>query len=173
MSVRIAERKRGYRLETSVWLPRAIDDVFAFFADAHNLDLITPEWLRFQIKTPMPVVMRPGLCLDYRLRLRGVPMRWQSEITAWEPPDRFVDQQRKGPYRRWVHEHRFEEQNGGTEVIDRVDYAVPGGRLVHRLFVKGDVTAIFRYRRRKLMAIFQGGRGAIDRTDTLVAARIG
>ena len=156
MCVEIEERKRGYRLKTAVWLPSDIADVFAFFSDARNLNLITPEWIRFRIQTPMPVVMKPGLLLDYSLQLRGIPVRWQSEITAWDPPHRFVDEQCKGPYRRWVHEHLFQSMDGGTMVTDRVDYAVLGGRLVHRLFVKGDVTSIFRYRRRSLMDIFHG-----------------
>jgi ligand-binding SRPBCC domain-containing protein len=156
MCVEIEELKNGYRLETAVWLPRDIVDVFAFFSDARNLNVITPEWVRFRIKTPMPVAMQPGLLLDYSLRLRGIPVRWQSEITAWDPPHRFVDEQRKGPYRRWVHEHLFQEKDSGTNVIDRVHYAVPGGRLIHRLFVKGDVTCIFQHRRRKLTEIFQG-----------------
>ena len=161
MSVRIVKRERGYRLETTVWLPRDIGEVFAFFVDTHNLDLITPPWLHFRITTLPPVVMEPGLLLDYRLRLRGVPIRWQSEITVWDPPHRFVDEQRKGPYRRWVHEHIFRVKDGGTKVIDCVDYVVPGGRLAHRLFVKGEVTSIFRYRRRKLREIFQEDRRAI------------
>jgi ligand-binding SRPBCC domain-containing protein len=167
MCVEIDERKTGYRLKTAVWLPSEMVDVFAFFADARNLNLITPEWIRFRIKTPTPVVMKPGLLLDYSLRLRGMPVRWQSEITVWDPPRRFVDEQRKGPYRRWVHEHLFQEEDGGTNVIDRVHYAVPGGRLVHRLFVKGDVTSIFRYRRRKLTEIFQGAEGRSAGPNTL------
>ena len=173
VSVRIVRRKRAYRLETTVWLPREISEVFAFFSDARNLNLITPQWIRFRIKTPTPVVMKPGLLLDYQLRMHGMPMRWRSEITVWDPPHRFVDEQRKGPYHRWIHEHLFQEKDCGTEVIDRVDYVVPGGRLVHRLLVKGDVTSIFRYRRRKLVEIFQEDRGPICRTDLLVGASIG
>jgi ligand-binding SRPBCC domain-containing protein len=173
MCVEIEERKKDYRLETAVWLAREIADVFAFFSDASNLNLITPEWIRFRIQTPMPVVMKRGLLLDYGLRLRGIPVRWQSEISVWEPPYRFVDRQRKGPYRRWVHEHVFQSKGGGTNVIDRVDYAVPGGRLVHRFFVKGDVTSIFQYRRSKLMTVFHGGQGAIGRTEAVAADLIG
>ena len=167
MCVEIEDTKEGYRLETAVWLPSAIADVFAFFSDARNLDLITPEWLRFRIKTPTPVVMKPGLLLDYSLQLRGIPVRWQSEITVWDPPHRFVDEERKGPYRRWVHEHLFRKNDSGTEVVDRVDYTVPGGRLVHRLFVKGDVTSIFRYRRRKLTEIFQVAERPLAGPNTL------
>ncbi|MGD2108962.1 MAG: SRPBCC family protein [Phycisphaerae bacterium] len=135
---------------------RTIGEVFAFFAEAGNLDRLTPPQLRFRILNPMPVVMEKGVLLNYRLRLHGVPFCWQSEITVWEPPHRFVDEQRKGPYRRWTHEHLFREKDRGTEVIDRVEYEVPGGRLVHRLFVKRDVTSIFQYRRRKLTEIFHG-----------------
>lgn len=168
-STLVTKKKHGYQLEAKLWLPRPIDEVFAFFADARNLDAITPDWLRFRILTPLPVIMRRGLLLDYRLRVRGIPMRWRSEITAWHPPHRFVDEQRKGPYRRWVHEHLFHAEDGGTEVIDRVDYAVPGGQLVHRLFVKGDVTSIFAHRSRRLKEIFRGDPESVRQTGAPVA----
>jgi len=158
-TVDIRPKGRGFHLATCVTLPRSIGEVFEFFTDAGNLDLLTPPWLRFRTVTPLPVIMRQGLRLDYHLRLRGIPINWQSEITKWEPPHRFVDEQRKGPYSYWIHEHLFQERDSGTDVVDRVDYAVPGGRLVHRLFVKGDVTSIFQYRRRKLTEIFQVGEG--------------
>jgi ligand-binding SRPBCC domain-containing protein len=93
--------------------------------------------------------------LDYRLRLHGIPLRWQSEIAVWEPPDRFVDRQTKGPYSVWVHEHTFTERDGGTLVGDRVEYAVPGGRLVQKFFVAPDLQRIFRYRHRVLEEIFK------------------
>ena len=172
-AIEIRPQGSGFRLSASVTLPLPIGDVFEFFADAGNLDLLTPAWLRFRVLTPLPVTMREGLRLDYRLRLRRIPITWQSEITAWDPPHRFVDEQHKGPYRYWVHEHLFQEKSGGTEVIDRVDYAVTGGRLVHRLLVKGDVTSIFQYRQQKLIEIFQKGRGAIGGTHALQADRIG
>ena len=135
-------------VEQSFPLPR--EEVFRFFANAHNLEAITPPWLRFRILTPPPVDMRQGALIDYTLRLRGLPVRWTSEITEWEPPYRFVDEQRRGPYRRWTHEHTFVEQNGATLVCDRVDYAVPGGRLVNRLLVERDLARIFAYRRTAL-----------------------
>jgi ligand-binding SRPBCC domain-containing protein len=84
--------------------------------------------------------MRPGAVIDYRLRLHGFPIRWQTEITSWEPPFRFVDEQRRGPYLLWIHEHRFEPLDGGTRVEDYVRYRPPGGWLVERLFVRRDVT---------------------------------
>ncbi len=139
-----------------LWLPAPPPELFSFFADARNLEQITPGWLKFSILTPTPIVMRPGALIDYRLRLHGFPVRWRTEITAWDPPDRFVDEQRRGPYRLWIHEHRFVERDGGTLATDLVKYAVPGGRLVERLFVRRDIEAIFQFRREKLRAIFGG-----------------
>ena len=137
------------------WLPCRLDAVFPFFADAHNLQALTPPWLRFEVLSPGALQMRPGLRIDYRLRLHGWPIRWQSEITAWEPPVRFVDEQRFGPYRAWIHEHRFEDREGGTRVTDRVRYLVPGGPLVDRLFVRRDLRRIFFHRRTRLAEFFR------------------
>jgi ligand-binding SRPBCC domain-containing protein len=142
-------------LESELWLPRPLDEVFAFFSNAHNLDRITPPWLHFQVLTPPPIPMHVGQRIDYRLRVRGVPIRWQSEITAWEPPHRFVDEQRRGPYRAWIHEHTFEAQDGGTLARDLVQYAVLGGALVNRLFVARDVERIFAFRSEMLREIFR------------------
>jgi ligand-binding SRPBCC domain-containing protein len=123
-------------------------------ADPRNLERLTPDWLHFEILTPAEINLRQGALLDYRLRLRGIPLRWQSEISVWEPPQRFVDRQTKGPYSLWVHEHTFKEQNGGTVVVDRVEYAVPGGRLVDRFFVAPDLKRIFQYRHQVLEELF-------------------
>jgi ligand-binding SRPBCC domain-containing protein len=143
-----------FLLEAAQWVPRPLDEVFAFFADAGNLDILTPPWLRFQILTPRPIAMRAGALIDYRLRLHGLPLRWRSEITAWEPPHRFVDEQRRGPYRTWIHEHRFEPRDGGTLVRDRVRYSITGGALVERLLVRADLVRIFGYRQAKLRELF-------------------
>lgn len=140
--------------ETEISLPRPVEEVFRFFADAANLERLTPPWLAFRILTPQPIAMREGTRIDYRLSLHGLPLRWTSEITAWEPPHRFVDEQRRGPYRKWVHEHRFEESAGGTLVRDRVRYAVPGGYLVDRLLVRRDLHKIFSYRHQRLRELF-------------------
>jgi len=143
------------RLEVEQWFPRPIDEVFAFFADAHNLDAITPPWLHFRIMTPAPIAMAAGTLIDYRLRLHRVPIRWRTRITAWEPPTRFVDCQIRGPYRQWLHEHMFESREGGTWMRDRIDYSLWGfglEALLHRYFVGPDVQAIFAYRREKLAA---------------------
>ena len=148
---------RFHHLESSLWLPRSLDEVFRFFAEATNLELLTPPWLRFQILSPAPIAMRPGAQIAYRLKLRGIPLRWDSEIAIWEPPHRFVDVQLRGPYRRWVHEHRFAEHAGGTLVVDHVTYAVFGPAVVQRLLVGPDVRRIFAYRRRKLAEVFGVG----------------
>jgi len=147
-------------LRVEQWLPKRREEVFPFFADAHNLEAITPDWVHFQILTPAPIAMRVGLRIDYRLRIHGLPVSWQTEITAWEPPFRFVDEQRRGPYALWHHEHRFEERDGGTLCVDIVHYAARGGplrTLVERLFVRADVQRIFDHRRERLAAIFTSG----------------
>ena len=146
--------RQGYLLTTECILPRPIDEVFEFFADAGNLELLTPKWLKFRILTPLPIAMYPGRLIDYRLKVHGIPVGWQSEITVWEPPYRFVDESRRGPYRFWRHEHRFEEVDGGTRVMDEVHYGVPGGALVHWAVVGRDLLNIFRYRREQLAAHF-------------------
>ena len=142
---------RVFTLRNEIWLPRSIDEVFEFFSDAYNLETLTPPILRFQVLTPAPIRMAVGTLIDYKLRLRGVPVKWQSEITAWEPPLRFVDEQRHGPYSMWVHEHTFVEKGGGTLAKDKVSYAVPGGALVNKLFVARDVRKIFEYRTERLL----------------------
>ncbi len=139
-------------------LDRPIDEVFSFFADARNLPLLIPDWITFNMVTPGPVVMARGTQIDYAVRLHGIPFAWQSEITAWEPPHLFVDEQRRGPYRWWIHTHTFEEDRaGGTIVRDVVRYGVPGGRLVHKLLVAPDLRRIFSHRRRQLQEIFRNG----------------
>lgn len=144
----------SYRLKAGIFLPRPRPDVFAYFSDARNLEAITPPWLRFRIITPLPVLMRRSARILYRLSLHGVPIRWETEITAWEPPFRFVDEQRRGPYLEWRHEHVFEDCPGGCMMTDSVRYSVWGGMLVHSLFVKRDVCRIFRYRAQILQKIF-------------------
>ena len=137
---------RVREFETEIWLPCPREEIFSFFAEAANLDAITPPWLSFHTVTPAPIAMRAGTVIDHKLRIRGVPIRWRSKITAWEPPARFVDEQVRGPYRLWRHEHLFEERAGGTVVRDRVRYSVPFDFLVHELLVRRDIEKIFAYR---------------------------
>jgi ligand-binding SRPBCC domain-containing protein len=143
-----------HTLEVAQWLPRPRDEVFPFFADAFNLERITPPLLRFRVVTPGPIEMRKGTLIDYRFRIHGFSVRWRSEISVWQPPSRFVDEQRHGPYRLWWHEHSFTERDGGTQCRDVVRYAVPGGSLVQRLLVEPDVRKIFDHRRDALARIF-------------------
>lgn len=143
---------KTYRLTREQFVPLDIDTVFAFFADAHNLERLTPPWLQFRILRHGPIELEAGSTIDYALKLHGVPVRWRSEITGWQPPHRFIDEQREGPYRRWVHTHTFVPMGEGTLVTDEVDYAVPGPELVARLFVQPDLDRIFDYRSRQLNA---------------------
>ena len=147
--------KESY-FRSEIWLPRAARQIFSFFGDARNLESITPPWLHFEILTEDPIEMREGTLIDYRLKLRGVPLRWRTRIEVWEPPRRFIDIQIQGPYRRWHHEHIFEPRDNGTLCIDQVRYAILGGLLVDRLFVRRDVETIFAFRRKRLLALFQG-----------------
>jgi len=144
----------AYRLQSRVWLPRPLDEVFSFFSDAFNLEILTPPLLKFEVLTERPIVMRAGLLLDYRLRLHGVPLRWRSEISEWQPLVRFVDRQVRGPYRLWRHEHRFSPQDGGTLCEDDIHYQVWGGAIIHRLFVKPDLARIFEFRHQKMLELF-------------------
>ncbi len=142
-----------HTLDTEIWLPLPIETVFEFFGDAGNLNTLTPPWLNFQILTPPPITMGVGTLIDYKLRIRGMPIRWQTEITRWDPPFAFEDRMNRGPYRHWLHTHTFEVENGGTKIRDHVDYAVPGWfvePLVHRLMVAPDLQTIFEYRQQKI-----------------------
>ncbi len=144
------------RLTAELWLPKTPAEVFPFFADAQNLAAITPGWLKFTICGAAPIEMKQGAIIDYRLRVHGLPLSWRTEITLWEPPFRFRDEQRRGPYRRWVHTHSFVSHEGGTLCLDEVDFVVPGGRLIERLFVRRDVRSIFEYRQNALFRHLAG-----------------
>lgn len=147
---------RAHQLHTELTVALPIDRVFEFFSDATNLERITPPWLSFKVLTPALIEMRRGTLIDYRLRVRGIPMRWQSEITVWDPPHRFVDEQRRGPYRYWHHEHTFESRGDGTLVRDIVTYRAPLSWLVNRLLVEPDLRRVFEFRAQVLAQIFDG-----------------
>lgn len=143
---------RRFRLEREQYVPFDPETTFGFFADARNLERLTPPWLHFEIIGPGVVDLEAGSLIDYKLRLRGVPIRWRSEITVWQPPYRFDDVQRRGPYRLWEHTHTFEPIGDGTLVRDVVVYAVPGDVLANRLVVRPDLERIFDFRARQLNA---------------------
>jgi ligand-binding SRPBCC domain-containing protein len=131
--------------------------VFRFFSDPANLGEITPPWLDFRVVGCSTPVIGEGTLIDYKLRLRGLPLRWRSRIDSWNPPHGFIDEQLTGPYRSWIHEHLFEDLGGSTLVRDRVRYSVLGGALVNRLLVRPDVERIFDYRSKRLAELFGSG----------------
>ncbi len=137
---------------------RPLEEVFAFFSKAENLNLLTPEKLKFKILTPLPVKMGKGTVIDYKIRLSGLPFIWRTAITVWEPPNRFVDEQAKGPYKVWIHEHSFKANGSSTIMIDKVDYISKGWflePLIHKLFVRKRLEEILDYRENKLKLIFK------------------
>jgi ligand-binding SRPBCC domain-containing protein len=150
----------GYQfLETSTSLPRPVDEVFRFFADAENLQRITPPELAFQILTPTPIDIREGTIIDYRLRLFGVPFRWRTRIVQWQPSGQFIDEQVRGPYRSWKHLHTFVGDDNGTQMTDRVEYRLPfhpAGLIVLPL-VRRQLDRIFRYRADAIEALLLSG----------------
>jgi len=146
----------------------SVEDAFAFFADASNLEALTPPWLRFRILTPRPIAMEEGATIEYVLTTHRLPVRWRTEIVEWEPGRRFVDRQVEGPFRFWEHTHTFEERHEGTLIRDTVLYRMPYGALgaiAHRIVVARDLERIFDYRRDAVGRLLGGRRG------TLAAAR--
>jgi len=146
-----------YILRREQWIAHPIDEVFAFFADARNLEKITPPWLGFKILSMSTDSIEEGTTIRYRLSLHGIPIHWRTEICEWSPPHSFVDEQTKGPYKRWRHTHRFEAHGSRTKMIDEVQYSMPFGllgRIVHAVKVRRDVSRIFDYRRLQIDALF-------------------
>jgi ligand-binding SRPBCC domain-containing protein len=148
----------GTVVRTQVVVPRPLEETFAFFADARNLEAITPPLLGFEIVDAPARETQLHDLIDYRLRLRGLPMRWRTRIAAWEPPHRFVDEQLRGPYAWWIHEHTFEADGADATIMrDEVWYRPRGGplvaRLVDRAFVQRDVAEIFRWREQRLLEL--------------------
>ncbi len=143
------KREERFESHQDVALPR--ETVFRFFSDPANLERLTPPWLNFRILTPEPLPRGEGALLDYRIRVRGLTLRWRTLIETWEEGHQFTDLQLKGPYALWHHTHLFLDlPNGGTRIIDRVRYRVGWGllgRLVTALWVRRDVERIFAYRK--------------------------
>ena len=151
-----------YNLQREQWVARSLEDVFPFFARPENLALITPPSLGFRLLTPQPVVMEKGRIIEYTLRVLGLPTRWRTLITRYEPPWCFVDEQLCGPYSFWHHSHRFESRDGGTLLHDDVRYALPvplagpARELVHAFYVRPALERIFDYRRQVYARLFGG-----------------
>ncbi len=135
-------------------LPRA--EAFEFFADARNLEEITPPWLNFKIVTPTPIDLKEGTLIQYKIMWHGIPLGWKTEIRKWDPPYGFVDTQISGPFLLWHHTHKFEEVEGGTMMTDVVWYKVWGGwfgDLINKLKVNRDVKRIFDHRYHRIATL--------------------
>jgi ligand-binding SRPBCC domain-containing protein len=144
----------------SMHLPFAREEVFSFFAEAGNLETITPPELHFHIISARPLVIGEGTHIEYRLRLFGIPFSWLTKIVLWDPPREFVDRQVRGPYKQWIHTHRFVEVNGSTQISDLVHYRLPlfpFGELAYP-FVHLQLRRIFAYRQRTIWENWKNGR---------------
>lgn len=157
------------RLIREQTIARPLDEVFPFFADARNLETLTPPWLRFEILTPGKIDMQVGTIIQYALRVHGLPIRWTTAITVWNPPYEFVDVQLQGPYVLWHHRHTFEALGESTRMVDEVHYRLPIGwlgRAMNSLFVRRDLRAIFDYREQTIRRLLD----AVPSVSALVAA---
>ena len=150
-----------YRLIREQTIERPLDEVFSFFADARNLETLTPPMLRFEILTPGYIEMRVGAIIQYALRVHGLPIHWTTGITVWNPPFEFVDVQLRGPYVLWHHRHTFEAVGDSTRMVDEVNYRLPlgwVGRAMHRVMVRRDLKAIFDFREQTVKRLFESER---------------
>lgn len=147
-----------HRLTRELTLDLPIAKVFDFFADAGNLERITPPELNFHIITPRPIDIKQGTLIDYKLKMRGIPMKWRTEISIWEPPFRFVDQQLRGPYSQWIHTHTFTEISPTQTLMeDEVRYRLPFEPFgdIANYFVNGELAYIFDYRQKVVAEMLQ------------------
>jgi ligand-binding SRPBCC domain-containing protein len=150
--------RASHRLERGQLIARPLEPVFAFFADARNLQAITPDFLHFRMRTSTPVDMKAGARIDYTIVLFGVPIGWRTRITEWRPGVRFVDEQESGPYARWIHTHEFEARGDATFMRDHVEYVEPLGLLgavAHHLFVARTLDRIFDFRARAVHRLLE------------------
>lgn len=155
LSEMIAGPERIFTAEQ--FIPRPRNEVFDFFSRETNLETLTPPWLNFKVLGKSTPEIQAGTLIDYRLKLYGIPFRWQTLIEVWEPGVRFVDMQLRGPYKKWHHTHSFQDVQGGTLMSDRVIYQLhfgPVGDLAAGWKVRRDVTGIFEFRKQKIAEIF-------------------
>ena len=137
-------------LTRSLWIPRPIKEVFTFFADVSQLQRVTPSWMHFRVEGYVPSSLTEGTIVNFRLKLRGIPFRWTSIISLWDPPHGFVDEQLYGPFKLWKHQHKFSLENGGTRVEDVVTYRTPIGGIIEKFVIRPDLNKIFDYRERRI-----------------------
>ena len=129
-------------------LPSGVEETFRLFSDPRLLDKLTPSWFGLEPTSGFSLPLAPGAEISYRLRWRGLPLRWTSRIVDWEPPHLLTYEQVRGPHRSFRHEHRFQAEAVGTRVIDKVIYRAPGGRPIERFLIRPDLERIFRHRER-------------------------
>lgn len=145
------------------WLPKEIDEIWPFFADARNLEKITPPWLNFKVVQGQPEDIGQDSTFHYALKLHGLPIKWHSKIKAWIPNDQFTDIQTKGPYELWSHRHIFHPLENGTQIIDRLEYGLPLAPCSHIAlpFVQKDLNKIFSYRKKIIAKVLGNDKGSV------------
>ena len=144
-------------LNSYQFIPHPINRVFGFFSKPENLEKITPNTLHFKILADLPIDMKVDQEIDYKIRIRGIPMRWRSKILSYDPPNSFIDEQIKGPYALWHHTHNFIEKDGGTYIHDIVKYKIPYGfigRFLNKVWISKDLNSIFSYRKHEIAKFF-------------------
>lgn len=147
-----------YQLKRTQFVKTDLQTCWDFFSSPRNLKKITPEYMGFDVLLELPEKMYEGLMIEYTVKpLFGIPMKWITEIKYVHDKQFFVDEQRKGPYKIWHHEHHFIEVEGGVEMTDIVSYEIPLGflgKMVHPVLVKKKLEEIFDYRFKRVEEIF-------------------
>ena len=147
-----------YILEQEQTIDRKLEEIFPFFTKPENLSLLTPRWLKFKIRKKSTEHMEENAQFVYTIKFHNISMYWKTKITKFEPPYVFVDEQLRGPYKKWVHTHTFEAKGDSTVMFDRVEYDLYGWFLksiIHNFFVKNSVKKIFKYRKKVLGEYFE------------------
>lgn len=160
-----------YTLHAEQFVPEPIDKVFEFFSRPENLAVITPKSVGFIILTPSPIEMKCGVLISYTIRLLFARVRWTSIISSYEPPHRFVDEQLRGPYAFWHHTHTFRKTDEGTLITDDVRYSIPFsvfGIIVHRTFVRRQLSKIFSFRALRIKGIFGGDKKQSTESEKII-----
>ncbi len=148
---------QAHSLTFETKLYRPLDEIFNFFSNAENLTAVTPTDVEFSMLTPTPIKMHVGTMINYRIKLMGVPFFWCTHINMWEPPYRFADEQLKGPYVFWHHEHTFEQKEGYVLMTDKLHYLSPGWflePLINRFFVTPQIKKIWVFRDQQFKKLF-------------------
>jgi ligand-binding SRPBCC domain-containing protein len=143
----------------SQYVPDKVENVFDFFSAAKNLEEITPDFLNFKVKNMSSEFIQKDTIINYKLKIHGFPVYWQTQIIEWEPLKKFIDYQNKGPYSLWHHTHTFTTLQNGTLIEDRIKYQIPGhifGLLFLGYFIRKDVSQIFNYRIKSIQKKFKG-----------------